>query len=597
MNARREPRYRSGVKRLLATAWIVCSFLTAVQAQALPLAAADALEQAQSSAAAALIEYSRHSPDRPLWAEALRLGRAAAAAAPDHPAPQRFLAQAYQQVGFYARAWDAWEAYRTFGGTLDVVAERHVIEVARWMGVATYDRGRRTDAIPYFVALLELAPFDAIANERLARTFLEQGEPLRARPYLEALDGSIPDLDDDLEFVRQLDEYGEEALRAFEAGVAAARAGDPTTALVHYTDATRAAPGFIDAWRAVIDAALVLGRDGVAAQAIDQLLILAPDDPRGLSARAALARAESARIAETEAAQAQATAEAAARAAAQAEAARSATERQAAEAAAAAAAEEAARSAAAAAAERATQEATESADDTAAAEAAAADERAALAEADRIAAEEEAARVAAREEAERVAAEREAARVAAEAEAARVAAAEEAARAATARSAELAATATLTLGDVGHTHVAGNATANPSIAYVASPGLRVDLSTHVDDVLHVRATVTERAGDAPMWLQFCLVPPDVAVAPACSATDLLVLGSPGTYEASVRWSGLAGASSVDWRNGVDALMWVLRRPDGTPVSGSGADADRYLPTSLRVRVIAAPTGATSPDGR
>ncbi len=584
---------------------MVCSVFASAQAQTLPPAAADALGEAQRSAAAALIEYSSHTPDRPLWAQALRLGRQAAAAAPSHPAPQRFLAQAYQQVGFYARAWEAWEAYRTFGGTLDVVAERHVIEVARWMGIAAYDGGRRVDAIPFFVALLEFAPFDPIANERLARTYLEQGEPLRARPYLEALDGAIPDLEDDLEAVQRLDRFGEAATQAFEAGLAAAAAGDARTALARYTDATRAAPEFAEAWRAVAQAALGLGEDEVAAEAADRLLALAPQDPRGLAVRAALARAEAERIGaqEAEAEQAQAAADAAARAAARAEAEQAAAEREAAEAAAA----EAARAAAE---QRAAQETADDADARATADAederAAESARAAQAEADRIAAEEEAARVAAQEEAARVAAQEEAARVAAEREAERMAAEQEAARvaaeqaaasAAAERAAEPVATATLTLGDVAHTHRAGDATANPSIAYVASPGLRVDLSTHVDDVLHVRATVAERTGDAPMWLQFCLVPPDVAVAPACSAIDLLVLGASGTYEASVRWRDLAGAASVDWRNGVDALMWVLRRPDGTPVSGSGDDADRYLPTALRVRAIATPAGAALPDGR
>lgn len=568
-----------------------------MQAQALPPAAADALGEAQRSAAAALIEYSSHTPDRPLWAQALRLGRTAANAAPNHPAPQRFLAQAYQQVGFYARSWEAWQAYRTLGGTLDSVAEQRFIEVARWMGVAAYDGGRRVAAIPYFVALLEFEPFDSIANERLARTYLEQGEPLRARPYLEALDGSVPDLDDDLAAVQRLDRYGEAATQAFEAGLAAARAGDARTALARYTDATRAAPEFVDAWRAVAQAALGLGQESVAAEAVDRLLALAPDDPRGLAVRNALARTEAERIGaqEAEAARARAAADAAARAAAREEAARAAAER---EAAAAAAAETARAAAAESAAQATAEDADARATATAEAErAAAAAARAAEAEAERVAAEEEAARVAAQEEAARVAAEREAERVAAEQEAARVEAEREAASAAAERAAEVAATASLTLGDVGHTHRAGDATANPSIAYVASPGLRVDLSTHVDDVLRVQATVMERTGDAPMWLQFCLVPPDVAVAPACSATDLLVLGGSGTYEASVRWRDLAGAASVDWRNGVDALMWVLRRPDGTPVSGSGDDADRYLPTSLRVRAIATPAGVALPDGR
>jgi DNA segregation ATPase FtsK/SpoIIIE-like protein len=578
--------------------------LTSAHAQELPAAAAEALGQAQRSAAAALIEYAVHTPDRPLWAEALRSGRAAADAAPTHPAPQRFLAQAYQQVGFYARAWTAWTAYRAFGGSMDAVAERHVIEVARWMGIAAFDGGRRIDAIPYFEALLEFAPFDEVANERLARTYLEQGEPLRARPYLEALDGSIPDLVDDLVFVRRLDAYGDAATQAFEAGLAATAAGAPAAALDRYLEATRAAPGFVDAWRAVVDTALALGREGVAAEAVEQLLVLVPDDPQGLAARAGLDQAESDRIAAEEAAaeQERAAAEAAARLAAEREAAAAAAEREAAAAEAerqAAAAAEAEREAAAEAAARAAAEAeaarnpADEEDARAAAEAEAAAQAAAQAEAERLAAQAEAERRAAQEEAARLAAQEEAARLAAEQEAARVAAEQEAARAAT----ERAAATTLMLGDVGHTHRVGDAAANPAIAYLTAPGLRIDLAPHVDDVLHVRVTVLERPGDDPLWFQLCLVPPDVAVAPACTAPDLVVLGAAGTYEASVRWRDLQGASAVEWRNGIDALMWVLRRPDGAAISGSGDDAARYLPTTLRVRAVATDAGAALPTVR
>ena len=113
----------------------------------------------------------------------------------------------------------------------------------------------------------------------------------------------------------------------------------------------------------------------------------------------------------------------------------------------------------------------------------------------------------------------------------------------------------------------------------------------------MRVTVLERSSERPMWFQLCLVPPDVTVAPACSASDLLVLGAPGTYEASLAWRDLRGAAAVEWRSGVEALMWVLRREDGTPVPGSGEDAGSYLPTSLRVRAVAAPAGAGLPDAR
>jgi hypothetical protein len=56
-------------------------------AQELPPDAAEALRAGQRLAAEALITYPQHFPDQPLWSQALEAGRSAAAAAPDHPAP------------------------------------------------------------------------------------------------------------------------------------------------------------------------------------------------------------------------------------------------------------------------------------------------------------------------------------------------------------------------------------------------------------------------------------------------------------------------------------------------------------------------------
>jgi tetratricopeptide (TPR) repeat protein len=642
VNVRRTPSplgraaLRGVLAMLLCLAWA-----TPVAAQALPDAAAAALVRGQRAAAEALITYDVHVPDRPLWREALQAGIAAAEAAPEHPAPQRFLGQAYLQTGWYARSWAAWVAYRDLGGGLDAVATRQIIEVANWMGIAAYDGGRTDDGLAFFDAVLELDPTDATANERLARHYLASEEPQRARPFLEALAGRVPDLADDLTTVRLLERHGPGAVAAYQAARAAAEAGDAATALARFREATDLAPGFVEAWRGVADTALAQGRTDVAAAAIERLLVLDPEDQQRraelaaleeAAARAAALEAEARAAAEAqqraaeEAARAQAEAaaraaaqEAEARAAAEAEARAAAEDATADEAAARAAAEQAAADEAAArtAAERAAAE--EAAARTAAEEAAAA-EAAARAEAEARAVAEAAARseaearaaaeAAARTAAEQAAATEAAARAEAEARAAAEAQAREAAEAAARREAAAAeaaaqaaseaqaradaemraraAATTLLLSEATFAHAAQAGATSNAVAFVATPGLRTDLATHVGDVVDVEVEVVEKPSDAPVTYQLCLVPPDVTTAPACSAPDLVAFDRPGTYVASVRWADLAGASAVDWRAGIDALMWVLRRADGTPVAVGAADAERYLPMAVRVRAVARP---------
>ncbi|MDF1523066.1 MAG: tetratricopeptide repeat protein [Trueperaceae bacterium] len=586
---------RAALRGVLATLFCL-AWAAPVAAQALPDAAAAALARGQRAAAEALITYDVHGPDRPLWREALQAGLEAAEAAPEHPAPQRFLGQAYLQTGWYARSWTAWVAYRELGGGLDAVATRQIVEVADWMGIAAYDGGRIAEGLGFFEAAVELDPTDALANERLARHYLASDEPERARPFLEALADRVPDLSGDLTFLLLIGRHGPAAVAAYQAALASAEAGDAATALARFGEATALAPDFVEAWRGVADTALAQARIDVARTAVNRLLALDPEDQRRPAELAALEEA-AARTAEQEAAARaaaearQRTAEEAARARAEAEA-RAAdleAEARAAAAAEAAAAEAAATEAAArtAAAEAAATEAPEQTE----AEARAAAEAAARAEAEaRAAAEAEAiasAEAAARHEAEVAAAAEANARREAEA----AARAEAAAQARADAEAELRARAsapTLLLSEAAFVHAAGASATSNAVAFVATPDLRTDLVARVGNVLDVRVEVLEKPSDAPVTYQLCLVPPDVTTAPACSVPDLLAFERAGTYVAQVRWADLAGANAVDWRFGVDALMWVLRRADGTPVAAAAEDAERYLPMSVRVRASARP---------
>lgn len=259
--------------------------------QTLPDDAATELANAQRIAAEAMVAYDRHVPDRPLWREALAAGRAAANAAPDHPAPRRFLAQAYLQVGWYARSWTAWQAYLGAGGALDAVAERQLLEVASWMGSRLFDQGDRAGALPYLQAVIDIAPDDLGANARLARYYLDGGRQLEALPYLEALGDRAPEFGDDLARVRRIDRFGSVAAGAYDSGVEAAGRRDDAEAVRRFRAAVGAAPDFVDAWRGLGASLAVLGRAEEADAAHARVLELDPDDVDAMVGRALSASA------------------------------------------------------------------------------------------------------------------------------------------------------------------------------------------------------------------------------------------------------------------------------------------------------------------
>src|SRR6056297_331194 len=271
------------VTRALVAVAVVAALAGAAAAQALPQPAAEALRRGQQAAAEALATYAHHLPDSPLWTEALDAGTEAARIAPDHPAPRRFLAQAYLQVGWYARSWSAWQAYLERGGGVDASAERQLLEVATWMGLNAYDAGRREQAVPYLNTVVRYAPDDLRANTRLARLYLDRDEPLAALPYLEALDGRVPELIPALQRARRIDRYGPDATEAYVAATEARGAGSIELALDRFLRSTELRPDFTDAWRGAAAAAERLGRQDEAAAAYRQVLALAPNDADALA--------------------------------------------------------------------------------------------------------------------------------------------------------------------------------------------------------------------------------------------------------------------------------------------------------------------------
>lgn len=535
----------------------------------------EALARGQRAASEALVTYERHTPDRPLWAEALSAGREAARLAPDEPAPQRFLAHAYGRVGWYARAWDAWQAYVDLGGDFDASVERDLLEVARWMGYSVHDEGRYADAQPYLDTVLRLEPGDVGANTRLARYHLDRANVVDALPYVQALDGRVPELQSELLRVQRIQQYGDEGVAAFEAGEAALAGGAIERAVDHFETATEAAPTFAEAWLQLAVAMERSGRMEAAADAYRTVLEIRQVDARaseGLS-RTGTALAElAAQRAAAEAAEAEAEAEAAAGEAAAAEAQ--------------AAAEEAAQAEAEAEAQAQEDEARAAEEAEAAQQAL--EEQEAIAEAAEAADADADAQLAEQARAE--------AGAAAEADAG---ARENAASANERQESQAGTGEPLLVVDATVTHVAEASGPSAGVAFIDVPALESDLSDRTSHVIHLRLEVRDGPTDVAARYQLCLVPTDITVRPACSPIGLLPVDGLGVYRATLPWSSLSGSDAIDWRRGVDSAMLILRREDGSPIAGDarddeGSGIDAYLPMSVRLQAMAVPAGTPFP---
>lgn len=165
----------------------------------------------------------------PLRPEALEAGREAARLAPGHPAPQRFLAQAYWQVSWSAQASRAWQAYLEAGGAVDASVERQLLEAARY--------------------------------------FLNQGQPAAAAPFVEAVAGREPAPMARLDRARRAERFGAEAVDAVDAGREALEAGQPAVAAERPIAATEPEPDYAEAWTELAPVLERLGRSEAAARA------------------------------------------------------------------------------------------------------------------------------------------------------------------------------------------------------------------------------------------------------------------------------------------------------------------------------------------
>jgi tetratricopeptide (TPR) repeat protein len=535
----------------------LCVAVTAAAgAQALPDDAAEVLARAQSAASSALLRYDQHFPDQPEWREALDLGRRAAQLAPGHPAPQRFLAQAYGTVQWNSRAWVAWQAYIEFGGSIDAQAATRLVSVARSLGIATFDGGRRADAVPYLETVVRYVPNDVAASARLAMWHVERGEYALALPYAAVLDAVDDDYDALVDDVRWRDRFGGAAVDAFNDGRIAQSAGQANQALAFYRASVDAAPGFAEPWRALADLSLALGRFDEAISGYQGALSA---DPTDAGARLGLQRAMTGLEAETTPTpppEAPATAVAPAPAPAPAA----------------------------------------TVEPPAPTPAPAPEpEPEPVPEPEPAPPPEPAPEPAPEPEPEP----EPAPEPAPEPEPAPPPAPEpepepEPAPAPPAPPTPEPSTGQVMALDRRIEHRAASAGGSGAFTFVATPALARDLSGYVGGSLHVRVETADAPSDAPVQYQVCLVPLDISVAPACSDATRLVLGPSGTFVSDQPLASLSGVDRIDWARGITSVMLIVRDADGTPLDERSLTAagerreialERYYPRTVHVQAV------------
>ena len=631
---------------LRSRGWVGTLLALAAQlalAQGLPDEAAAALNRGQRLAAEALLTYPQHFPDQPLWAEALAAGREAAAAAPEHPAPQRFLAQAYGTVHWYARAWTHWQAYLELGGTLDAQASRLLLTTATWLGYHAYDQGWGDQARPYLETAVRLDPGNLGAHERLARLALDRGAPEDALVHLQALGDAVPDLAPLRDRAERQARHGAAATEAFEAGEAAAATGAWTAAFDYHTVAVAASSDFVDAWRGLAAAAAALGRPGDAASAWDRVLAFEPGDATAVAglqlAREQLAFGVEAQRAYQRGLGAYRAGDvAAARIQFQSAVAQNPSYvdaiawlgRIAAETGDLATAATRYRSARALAPGRA-------------------DIAQALAQVEaRIAAAEAAAAAAAAVAAPPPAPAPEPIPAPVPAPAPPAPAPDpvpaplpeppvttpepeppapapappqpepapepppapepqpEPAPAPEPTSQAAAAASWLVVIDTVVEHRAASEGGAGAFTFLDARHLDRDLGAFAGGTLHVRLDVRSKPTDEPVRYQLCVVPEDIGVVPACTDPELLEVTTVGSVAVQQSLDGLTSGAALDWAEGIEQLLLVLRRPDGEPIDDRWSpgqadsrriDAARFFPMAVRVSAILVAPGGTFPGWR
>ena len=267
------------MKLTLRTACLLFSFVFLAHAQPSP-EAQEALRQGKTAAAQALNTYQTPNPDQPFWAAALAHGEEAERLAPGEPEPQRFLAQVYTSLGWFKRAYDAWETYERLGGDLDDDARSKYAQMSAALGYSRYMQGDLMAALADYQKAAELADDDSTLAW-LALINFELGKPRAALPYWQRTSERQPDnplYAVYLQRTRDQIAYGVEAGNAFYRGLTAYNQGEPEKALDAFAQAARLNPDYLDAVQRAGTLSLTLARPDAAVTYLQRALALAPDD-------------------------------------------------------------------------------------------------------------------------------------------------------------------------------------------------------------------------------------------------------------------------------------------------------------------------------
>lgn len=287
-------------------ALIACLFLASV-APALAQAPDQTYAAAARAAADALAVAERSGetphPDRPVWSAAFEAGEGALRTArgtggqDDIIAALRFNGRVYALVGWYSRAFEAFQELLALGARLgeepvpsavpDLVqpSDRDLfVAAATQLGFARYQAGDTEGARGYYLRVLEVVPDEQEALRWLGRIAFEQSDVEGARTaveYFERLAGLYPD-DESAAYYAGLSRdrvaFGVTASDAFQAGLQRYEAGMLEDALVEFTAALAANPAYVDAavWAGRIE--LELGRPARSVPHWRSVVEARPDD-------------------------------------------------------------------------------------------------------------------------------------------------------------------------------------------------------------------------------------------------------------------------------------------------------------------------------
>lgn len=208
--------------------------------------------------------------DQTLWSQAARAAEQAVQTGPTNQDALLLRAQIYTEVGFWARAQSAWNAYFQVGGT-SPEARQGAAETQYNLGFAAYKQGQLSAAREAFATCLSYAN-DARCAAWAGRVELESGNPGKAAElYGLAVQYDPGDKTSQyfLDLAGRASTYGQAATAAFTSGYRAFEAGDKAAAYTDFVRAAQLAPNFTEAQRFVGRLATELGQGGVARSAYE----------------------------------------------------------------------------------------------------------------------------------------------------------------------------------------------------------------------------------------------------------------------------------------------------------------------------------------